>query len=65
MNHEGVRVNFDENNGDGWQLLRMSVHEPLLVLNCESKVSGGCGKMLDFFKKFIIKYDALYTSKIQ
>ena len=65
VNHEGVRVNFDKNNGDGWQLLRMSVHEPLLVLNCESKVSGGCGKMLGFFKKFIIKYAELDTSKIQ
>ena len=46
VNHEGVRVNFAENNGDGWQLLRMSVHEPLLVLNCESNQKGGCEKML-------------------
>lgn len=64
VNHEGVRVNFGENNGDGWQLLRMSVHEPLLVLNCESKVSGGCGKMLGFFKNFIIKYSDLDVSKL-
>lgn len=64
VNHEGVRVNFDENNGDGWQLLRMSVHEPLLVLNCESNKQGGCQKMLDFFKAFITKYEQLDTSKL-
>ncbi len=64
VNHEGVRVNFDQNNGDGWQLLRMSVHEPLLVLNCESNTRGGCEKMLDFFKKFITKYAELDTSKL-
>ncbi len=64
VNHEGVRVNFDENNGDGWQLLRMSVHEPLLVLNCESNEQGGCRKMLDFFKSFITKYGELDTSKL-
>ena len=65
VNHEGVRVNFDKNNGDGWQLLRMSVHEPLLVLNCESNQVGGCEKMLDFFKKFIAKYAELDTSKLK
>ena len=64
VNHEGVRVNFDKNNGDGWQLLRMSVHEPLLVLNCESNQKGGCEKMLEFFKKFITKYEKLDTSKL-
>ncbi|MBO5065189.1 MAG: phosphomannomutase/phosphoglucomutase [Clostridia bacterium] len=64
VNHEGVRVNFDENSGDGWQLLRMSVHEPLLVLNCESKILGGCEKMLEFFKEFIIEYADLDTSKL-
>ncbi|MBR4286931.1 MAG: phosphomannomutase/phosphoglucomutase [Clostridia bacterium] len=64
VNHEGVRVNFDCNNGDGWQLLRMSVHEPLLVLNCESNSQGGCEKMLGFFKKFITKYESLDTSKL-
>ena len=64
VNHEGVRVNFDKNNGDGWQLLRMSVHEPLLVLNCESNQQGGCEKMLDFFKNFITKYEELDTSKL-
>ena len=64
VNHEGVRVNFNENLGDGWQLLRMSVHEPLLVLNCESNKQGGVEKMLAFFKAFIEKYEKLDISKL-
>lgn len=64
VNHEGIRVNFDEQNGDGWQLLRMSVHEPLLVLNCESNSAGGVDKMLAFFKAFISQYEKLDISKL-
>ncbi len=64
INHEGVRVNFDFDCGDGWQLLRMSVHEPLLVLNCESNKNGGVNEMLSFFKNFIVKYNELDTSKL-
>ncbi len=64
VNHEGVRVNFNSSSGDGWQLLRMSVHEPLLVLNCESNQEGGVNKMLTFFKSFIEQYDKLDLSKL-
>lgn len=59
VNHEGVRVNFCKGEGDGWLLLRMSVHEPLLVLNCESNSKGGVSQMLSFFKNFITQYDKL------
>ena len=30
---EGVRVSFGENDGDGWFLLRLSVHDPIMPLN--------------------------------
>ena len=64
VNYEGVRVNFNKDLGDGWQLLRMSVHEPILVLNCESNKVGGVGQMLTFFKNFIEKYDELDISNL-
>lgn len=64
VNYEGVRINFNESLGDGWQLLRMSVHEPLLVLNCESNKEGGVAKMLTFFKSFIEKYEKLDISRL-
>ena len=64
VNYEGVRVNFNSTLGDGWQLLRMSVHEPLLVLNCESNKQGGVNQMLEFFQNFIGKYKDIDNSKL-
>ncbi len=40
-NREGIRVAFDAENGDGWFLLRLSVHDPILPLNIESDSAGG------------------------
>ena len=40
-NREGVRVSFDKDNGDGWFLLRLSVHDPIMPLNIESDSQGG------------------------
>ena len=40
-NREGVRVSFDRDNGDGWFLLRLSVHDPIMPLNIESDSEGG------------------------
>jgi phosphomannomutase len=40
-NREGIRVNLDPQHGDGWFLLRMSVHDPVMPLNIESDQAGG------------------------
>ncbi|HCA04871.1 MAG TPA: phosphomannomutase/phosphoglucomutase [Ruminococcaceae bacterium] len=40
-NREGIRVSFDKENGDGWFLLRLSVHDPIMPLNIESDSKGG------------------------
>lgn len=40
-NFEGIRVNADEAHGNGWFLLRKSLHEPIMPLNIESDVKGG------------------------
>ncbi len=47
-NREGVRINFDLDDGlqNGWFLLRLSVHDPVLPLNVESDVPGGVRTML-------------------
>ena len=39
-NHEGVRFNVTGKYGSGWFLLRMSLHEPLLVLQVENDEEG-------------------------
>jgi phosphomannomutase len=42
-NREGIRVGFDLLGGlnNGWFLLRLSVHDPVMPLNVESDVAGG------------------------
>ncbi|MBQ8654112.1 MAG: phosphomannomutase/phosphoglucomutase [Clostridia bacterium] len=47
-NREGVRISFDLDGGldNGWFLLRLSVHDPVLPLNVESDVPGGVKEML-------------------
>ena len=37
----GVRVNLDKAHGDGWFLLRLSLHDPILPLNIESDREHG------------------------
>lgn len=53
-NREGIRVSFDKENGDGWFLLRLSVHDPIMPLNIESDFKGGVdviyGKLFEFLK---------------
>lgn len=53
-NREGVRVSFDKENGDGWFLLRLSVHDPIMPLNIESNSEGGVKiieeKIMNFLK---------------
>lgn len=58
-NREGVRINFDLADGfdNGWFLLRLSVHDPVLPLNAESDVSGGLKTMLSAL------YDVLKDTK--
>lgn len=44
-NHEGIRINADSAHGNGWFLIRLSVHDPIIVLNAESDEIGGIMKM--------------------
>lgn len=55
-NYEGVRVKCSGPGQDGWFLLRLSLHDPVLALNIESNESGGVQKiaeeLYDFFGRF-------------
>ena len=63
-NYEGVRVNLDKSHGDGWFLLRLSLHDPLLPLNVESNSVGGAKKIAEEIYAFIKDFDKLDTSSI-
>ena len=52
-NREGIRVSFDKENGDGWFLLRLSVHDPIMPLNIESDSVGGVEKIYNQFYQFL------------
>lgn len=58
-NYEGIRVNTDNNNGDGWFLLRMSLHDPVMPLNIESNSVGGVKIMEKWIADFLAQFDKL------
>jgi phosphomannomutase len=40
-NYEGVRVSCTSDSEDGWFLLRLSLHDPVIPVNIESNQAGG------------------------
>ncbi len=63
-NYEGVRLNFNAGNGDGWALVRMSLHEPILPINMESNTAGGVKKIAAILYDLLKEYDFLDTDKL-
>ncbi len=63
-NYEGIRVNCDSNSGDGWFLLRMSLHEPLMPLNIESDSDGGSILIAKKLYKFLREESELDISPL-
>ena len=62
-NYEGVRVNLDAEPGDGWFLLRLSLHDPLLPLNIESNAPGGAKKIAAELAGFLTRCNKLDAAK--
>ncbi len=52
---EGVRLVFP----DGWALLRMSLHDPNMPVNVESRQAGGCAQIALEVKKLLAGFEAL------
>lgn len=55
-NREGIRIFFDDPAENGWFLLRLSVHDPIIPINIESDAQGGtkriAAKVLRFLEAF-------------
>ncbi|MEA4869308.1 MAG: phosphomannomutase/phosphoglucomutase [Christensenella sp.] len=64
-NYEGLRVSFGAGEGDGWFLLRMSLHDPLMPLNIESNSTGGVHQIAVKLYAFLSAYDKLDTSGLK
>ncbi len=61
-NREGVRVSFGKGNGDGWFLLRLSVHDPIMPLNIESNSAGGTDVIYKQLYQFLETTEGLKLS---
>ncbi|HFH9922513.1 phosphomannomutase/phosphoglucomutase [Streptococcus suis] len=64
-NEEGVRFDVTDPYGDGWFLLRMSLHEPLLVLQIENDQSGYMPSILKRLSEFLDGYPAVNQTKLK
>ena len=52
-NYEGVRVSFKDEKRNGWFLLRLSVHDPVMPFNTESDSEGGCAEISKTFYEIV------------
>ncbi|MCR4842754.1 MAG: phosphomannomutase/phosphoglucomutase [Eubacterium sp.] len=55
-NYEGMRVSFDTEDTHGWALLRLSLHDPLMPFNVETKEAGGVARVLEMLRPFFSRY---------
>ncbi len=56
-NREGFRATVSE--ADGWFLLRLSVHDPIMPLNLESNTEGGCRAIAQALLEELEGFDCL------
>ena len=59
-NREGIRVSTQ----NGWFLLRMSVHDPVMPMNFESNVAGGIAEDIKLLKPFFDRFEHLDCSSL-
>ncbi|GGE35929.1 phosphomannomutase [Streptococcus himalayensis] len=64
-NEEGVRFDVTSPYGDGWFLLRMSLHEPLLVLQVENDQAGYIVPILKRLSAFLTTYPLVNQVQLQ
>lgn len=64
-NYEGVRIRFDKAHGNGWCLLRKSLHDPIMPLNIESNDAGGCKVIAALLHPLLSHFDRLDISKLK
>ena len=62
-NHEGFRASIP--GCQGWFLLRMSLHDPLMPLNIESNLAGGVEAIVEQLKPFLQAHEALDLSVLE
>lgn len=64
-NYEGLRVSCNASNEEGWFLLRMSLHDPVMPLNIESNLKGGVQAIAHKLSALLEGFTALDIQSIQ
>ena len=59
-NYEGIRADAS----DGWFLLRLSLHDPLMPLDIQCDTEEGLSSIYSFLKEFLSKYDYIDVSPL-
>ena len=60
--YEGVRISFKEGDAQGWMLLRLSLHDPVMPLNIEGARKGDVAKIKAIAKDLLAGLDKLDMS---
>jgi len=60
---EGIRISMSD--FEGWVLIRLSLHEPLLVINAETDKKNGLIDILLLLKNILIKFNKLNIDIIE
>lgn len=63
-NYEGIRIAFHDEEVEGWMLLRMSLHDPIMPMNIECNQEGGVEVILSRIRPFFAGYEMLDSSKL-
>lgn len=58
-NYEGIRIAFQDEEVQGWLLLRMSLHDPVMPMNIEAESAGGVAVIRERIRPFFSKYTEL------
>ena len=59
---EGIRISFKGESVQGWMLLRLSLHDPVMPLNIEGARPGDLAKLVEIARKLTDGFDRLDRS---
>ena len=65
QSYEGVRISFKSAEAQGWMLLRLSLHDPVMPLNIESTRKGDLAKLKAIARTLLEGFDRLDISELE
>ena len=65
QSYEGVRISFKSTEAQGWMLLRLSLHDPVMPLNIESSRKGDLAKLKAIARTLLEGFDRLDISELE